>query len=183
MAAYPQLTQPLDGLAGHITARAEAHTIRLALLYALLDGHKQIRSEHLHAAPALWDYTSRSARWALGQATGDPLAEQLHAALIRAPDGLTRTQPSQPALTPRAPQPPRRTTRPSTPSTRRRRPRTPNQDQHRRAPRRPLARRHPRLNPGPPLWGRGALLRGSPADTDVSGTGHGRKTPAPTITP
>ena len=52
----------------------------------------QIRSEHLHAALALWDYTSRSARWALGQATGDPLAEQLHAALIRAPDGLTRTQ-------------------------------------------------------------------------------------------
>ena len=28
----------------------------------------------------------------IGQATGDPLAEQLHAALIRAPDGLTRTQ-------------------------------------------------------------------------------------------
>jgi len=90
--AYPQLTQPLDGLAGHITARAEAHTIRLALLYALLDSQTQIRSEHLHAALALWDYTSRSARWALGQATGDPLAEQLHAALIRAPDGLTRTQ-------------------------------------------------------------------------------------------
>jgi hypothetical protein len=90
--AYPQLTQPLDGLAGHITARAEAHTIRLALLYTLLDSQTQIRSEHLHAALALWDYTSRSARWALGQATGDPLAEQLHAALIRAPDGLTRTQ-------------------------------------------------------------------------------------------
>lgn len=35
---YPQLTQPADGLAGNLTARAEAHTIRLALLYALLDG-------------------------------------------------------------------------------------------------------------------------------------------------
>jgi len=90
--AYPQLTQPLDGLAGHITARAEAHTIRLALIYTLLDSQTQIQAEHLHAALALWDYTSRSARWALGQATGDPLAEQLHAALIRAPDGLTRTQ-------------------------------------------------------------------------------------------
>jgi hypothetical protein len=90
--AYPQLTQPHDGLAGHITARAEAHVIRLALTYALLDGAPQIRAEHLHAALALWDYTSRSARWALRQATGDPLADQLHAALIRAPDGLTRTQ-------------------------------------------------------------------------------------------
>jgi hypothetical protein len=79
-------------LAPHTTTRAEAHTIRLALIYALLDGEHQIQAEHLHAALALWDYTSRSARWALGQATGDPLAEQLHAALIRAPDGLTRTQ-------------------------------------------------------------------------------------------
>ena len=34
----------------------------------------------------------RSAAWALGQATGDPLAEHIHAALARSPDGLTRTQ-------------------------------------------------------------------------------------------
>ena len=90
--AYPQLTRPADGLAGDLTARAEAHTIRLALLYALLDGQRQIKTEHLTAALALWDYTARSAAWALAQATGDPLAEQLHAALTRSPDGLTRTQ-------------------------------------------------------------------------------------------
>jgi hypothetical protein len=41
---------------------------------------------------ALWDYAERSAAWALGQTTGDPLAEQIHAALTRSPDGLTRTQ-------------------------------------------------------------------------------------------
>jgi hypothetical protein len=93
--AYPQLTQPADGLDGELTARAEAHTIRLALLYALLDGQRQIKTEHLTAALALWDYTARSAAWALAQATGDPLAEQLHAALTRSPDGLTRTQISQ----------------------------------------------------------------------------------------
>jgi hypothetical protein len=90
--AYPHLTQPADGLAGELTARAEAHTIRLALLYALLDGQRQITIEHLTAALALWDYTARSATWALATATGDPLAEQLHAALTRSPDGLTRTQ-------------------------------------------------------------------------------------------
>jgi hypothetical protein len=90
--AYPQLTQPADGLAGQLTARAEAHTIRLALLYALLDGQRQIKTEHLTAALALWDYAARSAAWALAQATGDPLAEQLHAALLRSPQGLTRTQ-------------------------------------------------------------------------------------------
>jgi hypothetical protein len=89
---YPQLTQPADGLAGQLAARAEAHTIRLALIYALLDGETRIGRQHLTAALALWDYAARSAAWALGQATGDPLAEQIHAALARSPDGLTRTQ-------------------------------------------------------------------------------------------
>jgi hypothetical protein len=89
---YPQLTQPGDGLHGQLTARAEAHVIRLALLYTLLDAHNKIGPDHLHAAVALWDYASRSAAWALGQATGDPLAEHIHAALTRSPDGLTRTQ-------------------------------------------------------------------------------------------
>jgi hypothetical protein len=89
---YPQLTQSGDGLAGNLTARAEAHTIRLALIHALLDDQRQIQPQHLHAALALWDYAARSAAWALGQATGDPLAEQIHTALVRSPDGLTRTQ-------------------------------------------------------------------------------------------
>ena len=89
---YPQLTHPTDGLLGQLTARAEAHVVRLALLYALLDGQKTIQPEHLHAAIALWDYGSRSAAWALGQATCDPLAEHIHTALLRSPDGLTRTQ-------------------------------------------------------------------------------------------
>ncbi len=89
---YPQLTQPADGLLGQLTARAEAHTIRLALLYTLLDGQRKIGPEHLHAALVLWNYASRSAAWALGHTTGDPLAEQIHAALIRSPDGLTRTE-------------------------------------------------------------------------------------------
>ena len=41
---------------------------------------------------ALWNYAQRSAGWALEQATGDPLAEHIHAAPVRSPDGLTRTQ-------------------------------------------------------------------------------------------
>jgi len=89
---YPQLTKPADGLLGQLTARAEAHVIRLALLHALLDGQKSIQPEHLHPALALWDYAERSAAWALEQATGDPVAEHIHAALARSPAGLTRTQ-------------------------------------------------------------------------------------------
>jgi hypothetical protein len=89
---YARLSEPAEGLAGQLTARAEAHTIRLALLYALLDGQRAIGQTHLQAALALSDYAQRSASWALGHATGDPLAEQIHAALQRSAGGLTRTQ-------------------------------------------------------------------------------------------
>src|SRR5207253_7690768 len=64
--AYPQLTQPADGLRGHLTARAEAHTIRLALIYALIDDQTQIHEQHLKAALALWDYANRRFRPARG---------------------------------------------------------------------------------------------------------------------
>ena len=69
--------------------------IRLALIYALADGHHQIRSQHLQAALALQDYAARSAAWALSGATGQPLPEQIHAALVAHPGGLTRSQISQ----------------------------------------------------------------------------------------
>jgi hypothetical protein len=90
--AYRQLAEPLPGIIGQITARAEAHTIRLALLYALTDSQRQISPQHLTAALALGDYATRSAGWALTGATGQPLAEQIHAALQASPAGLTRSQ-------------------------------------------------------------------------------------------
>jgi hypothetical protein len=133
---YPQLTQPADGLTGQLTARAEAHTIRLALLYALLDATNTIGPEHLTAALALWDYAARSAAWAINHTTGNPLAEQIHAALARSPDGLTRTQ-----LRDLLPQPPRRTRRASTPHTREHRQSNPTSNPHSRTPRRALDRR------------------------------------------
>ncbi|HUL46767.1 MAG TPA: hypothetical protein VLV25_06690 [Steroidobacteraceae bacterium] len=91
--AYIQLAHASQtGIAGALCARAEAHTIRLALLYALSDGERQINTEHLQAALSLWDYAARSATWALQSATGDPLAEQIHTALTNHPAGLTRSQ-------------------------------------------------------------------------------------------
>jgi hypothetical protein len=73
--AYAQLaTDHPAGIAGALCARSEAHTIRLALLYALADGERKIKTERLQAACALWDYTARSATWALKapQATRSP---------------------------------------------------------------------------------------------------------------
>jgi hypothetical protein len=91
--AYRRLAEQKPGIAGQLSARAEAHTIRLALLYALLDANRQIEPEHLNAALALFHYAQRSAAWALEHSSGDPLASQIHAALTHAlPDGLTRTQ-------------------------------------------------------------------------------------------
>jgi len=90
--AYARLAQPEPGIAGQVNARAEAHTIRLALIYALTDGANQINEQHLRAALALQDYAARSAAWALQDATGNAIAEQIHAALTSNPDGLTRTQ-------------------------------------------------------------------------------------------
>ncbi len=94
--AYRQLAaEPPDQTVSQVTARAEAHVIRLALIYALADGKQQIQPPHLKAALALQNYAARSAAWALTGATGDQLAEQIHAALHDRPGGLTRSQISQ----------------------------------------------------------------------------------------
>jgi hypothetical protein len=94
--AYHELaTEPQNAIVAQLTARAEAHVIRLALLYTLTDGQRQINAQHLKAALALWDYAARSAAWALTGATGQPLAEQIHATLHQHPGGLTRSQISQ----------------------------------------------------------------------------------------
>jgi hypothetical protein len=91
--AYPALSNPAPGPAGALVARAEAHTVRLALLYALTDGARSIGTAHLRAGLALWDYAARSAAWAAGQATAGPIAGRIADALAAAgPDGLTRTQ-------------------------------------------------------------------------------------------
>jgi hypothetical protein len=66
---YRELSKPREGLVGALTAWAEDHTIRLALIYALLDGASSIELDHLNAALALWEYAASSAAWALGDST------------------------------------------------------------------------------------------------------------------
>ncbi len=79
-----------EGLAGAITARAEAQLLRLSVIYALLDASPTITAEHLHAADAVWSYCRTSAEQ-LFNGTGDPLGDQLLAAVVKAgPAGLDR---------------------------------------------------------------------------------------------
>jgi hypothetical protein len=90
-AVYHKLSEGGPGLAGAVTSRAEAQTMRLALLYALLDGADCIRRDHLTAAIALWDYVQDSALYVFGDSLGDPVADDILRALKAAPNGLTRT--------------------------------------------------------------------------------------------
>ena len=90
---YETLSEGQPGLLGAIIGRAEAQTIRLALLYTLLDGKDEIDVEHLHAALAVWQYCEASARHVFGGTLGGSVADVISAALRQAGEaGMTRTQ-------------------------------------------------------------------------------------------
>jgi hypothetical protein len=91
-AVYRDLSEGKPGLAGALLARAEAHVMRLALLYALLDKSPVIRADHLLAGLALWDYCDRSVRFVFGDSLGDQVADELLRLLRSSPNGMTRTE-------------------------------------------------------------------------------------------
>jgi hypothetical protein len=89
---YERLTTPPPGVLGRVTSRAAPHALRLAMLYALLDGTAVIASDHLAAGLALWDASARCAAYIFGDSLGNPDASKILAALRAAPSGLTRSQ-------------------------------------------------------------------------------------------
>ncbi|MGH9403915.1 MAG: DUF3987 domain-containing protein [Terriglobia bacterium] len=91
-AVYPALSAGKPGMLGAVTSRAEAQTMRLACIYALLDKSAVIRREHLRAALAVWTYCEQSAAYIFGHSLGDPVADNIMRALKEAPGGLTRTE-------------------------------------------------------------------------------------------
>jgi hypothetical protein len=88
---YGLLSEGKPGLAGALLARAEAHVLRLAMVYALMDRSAVIQAPHLLAALALWDYAERSVYFVFGDCLGDPVADDLLRLLRGSPNGLTRT--------------------------------------------------------------------------------------------
>src|SRR5262249_43220363 len=74
---YPELSAGAPGLFGAITGRAEAQVLRLATLYAVLDGRAYIQPAHLLAGLAVWAYCETSAALIFGRPSGDPLADLL----------------------------------------------------------------------------------------------------------
>lgn len=89
---YPSLSEGKPGLLGAATSRAEPQVMRLACLYALLDGTHLVRVEHLRAAIALWRYVEESSRFTLGDTLGDPIADALLREIRANPEGMTRTE-------------------------------------------------------------------------------------------
>src|SRR5262249_19019612 len=91
-AGYGELCEGKAGVFWAMTARAEAHVMRLAMLYALLDHSTAIKRVHLEAGLALWEYCEDSARYIFGDSLGDPVADEILRALRNTPAGLTKTE-------------------------------------------------------------------------------------------
>ncbi len=89
---YPKLSEGLPGMLGAVTGRAEAQTMRLALIYALLDCSGVIYERHLMSALAVWDYCFASARYIFGKALGDSIADEIARLVKDKPQGVTRNE-------------------------------------------------------------------------------------------
>lgn len=78
---YPELSKEHLGLSGVVCNRAEVQTIRIAMIYALLDGETVIRPHHLEAALAFWQYCEDSALFIFGGRESDIVADKIIEAL------------------------------------------------------------------------------------------------------
>lgn len=90
---YPELTADKPGVFGDVTSRSDPQTLRLAMIYALLDCSPQIKIEHLKAAVAFWRYSEQSVRFIFGHELSDPFSERIIAALrSRGDDGMSTNE-------------------------------------------------------------------------------------------
>lgn len=65
---YEDLSRPRpDGPVAALLARSRPMVLRIALVYALLDGSPAVDAVHLRAARALWQYAEESIHWLYGQ--------------------------------------------------------------------------------------------------------------------
>jgi hypothetical protein len=88
---YGPLSEGHPGLLGAVTARGEAQCIRLAMIYAILDGATNFGLSHIQAALAVWEYCEASAAHIFGASLGDPVADDILRALHQASsEGMTR---------------------------------------------------------------------------------------------
>jgi hypothetical protein len=66
------------GMLGEAIARGEAQFLRLSLLYAAMDGTPVIKTQHVNAAYAVWQYCRASAAYLFRTTTGNHRADKLY---------------------------------------------------------------------------------------------------------
>ncbi len=91
-AVYSSISKERPGLLGSVISRAEAHAMRIASIYALLDGEKNMRRRHLEAALSICRYCEESAAYIFGDSLGDAVADKILGALRLSPEGMNRTE-------------------------------------------------------------------------------------------
>ena len=89
---YSRLSAGRPGLAGAMSARAEAQTLRIALIYAILDGCNNVDVPHLRAALEVWRYCQDSVDYCFGGTMANTTTDRIHAYLFTMPEGASLTQ-------------------------------------------------------------------------------------------
>jgi len=88
---YPELSKDVPGILGELTARSEAHTTRVACIYAVADKTDKIREEHLLGALGIWDFCAQSAKYIFRAKMENKVADKIYSALGTSP-GMEMTR-------------------------------------------------------------------------------------------
>lgn len=86
---YNEMDEELPGRLGEVTDRAAPQTMRLAMIYALVDGADHIDAEHLEAGYAFWRYCQDSAAFIFGDHLMSEKAAKILKAVKRRPLSMT----------------------------------------------------------------------------------------------
>lgn len=88
-----ELTRDREGLFGAICGRAHSISLRMAVLFAALDGSHVIEAPHVEAALATWRRCEQSAAYLFGGSTGDHLTDRTLAIITEAgTKGIKRSE-------------------------------------------------------------------------------------------
>lgn len=82
---YPDLSAEIPGSIGSTLGRAEAHVLRLSLIYALLDKSDCIKKIYLDSALAFWKYSEASVRHVFQETQLSALAAKIYQIIKNGP--------------------------------------------------------------------------------------------------
>jgi hypothetical protein len=90
--SYRGLSEGKPGMLGAIISRAAPQVLRLSMIYALLDCSLEIKTPHLRAALAVWEFCEKTATWIFGSRMGDSTADEILSLLRTHADGMSSNE-------------------------------------------------------------------------------------------